>query len=140
MCRGPLVSRIIKGNDMTSEETDPKPGQAPTVAQALQSWRSAERVAAVARRGRLAAQAASQAATEAADAAAATATAAKAALESMTLAEQSATKTAVAARLVAETAQIDDADSESDAAIADIDEAQAHEVYRQATKRATGEG
>ena len=58
----------------------------------------------------------------------------------MTLAEQSATKTAVAARLVAEAAQVDDADSESDAAIADIDEAQAHEVYRQATKRAAGEG
>jgi hypothetical protein len=125
---------------MTSDETGSKPAQPPTVAEALQSWRAAERVAAVARRGRLAAQAASQAAEEAAEAALATSAAAKAALDSMTLAEQSATKTAVAARLVAETAQVDASDSESDVAMADFGEAEAHEAYRQATKRASDGG
>jgi hypothetical protein len=123
---------------MTSDETGTTPHQPPTVAEALQGWRSAERVAAVARRGRLAAQAAAQAAAEAAEAALATSEAAKAALDSMTLAEQSATKTAIAARLVAETAQVEAADSESDVALADLGEAEAKEEYRRASKRATG--
>jgi hypothetical protein len=109
----------------------------PTVAEALQAWRSAERVAAVARRGRLAAQAAAEAAAEAASAANATAAAAKAALESMALAEASAVKTAQAARLAAETTRVEAGESETDVAMADLGEADAREQYRQASDRAS---
>jgi hypothetical protein len=64
-----------------------------------------------------------------------TAEAATRALESMKLAETSATKTAEAARLFVMASQSDLADTTSAAAMADVDEAQAHQAYRDATSR-----
>ena len=107
-----------------------------TIATALAEWRTAEQTAAVARRGRLAAQVAAAAAEEAEEAAKATAAAAKAALQAAGLAETSAAKTASAARLVVESTRAGSADAESDMAIADIDEAEARERYRSAQDRA----
>jgi hypothetical protein len=108
----------------------------PTVAEALQDWRTAERVAAVARRGRVASEEAALAAQEAAEAAIATAEAAKGALAAMTLAEASAAKTAKAAKLAALSLDADLADAVSDTALADVDEVAAQGRYRDATTRA----
>jgi hypothetical protein len=109
----------------------------PTTAEALETWRAAERIMAVARRGRLSAEAAANAAAEAASAALATAEAAKTALEAMALAEQSAAKTAATARLLVESARADLAEADSDLAFTEIAEADAHSRYRSATDRAT---
>jgi hypothetical protein len=66
--------------------------------------------------------------------------AAKAALDSMTLAEESAAKTALAAELVAAIAQSEAIEADADVAAADLVEAEAHDMYRQASQRAAEHG
>jgi hypothetical protein len=108
----------------------------PTTVEALQGWREAERTAAVARRGRFAAQVAVQAAEEASAAAIATAEAARSALASATLAEASAMKTATSARLVVEAATVDLTGADSESAQADINEITARDLYHQSADEA----
>jgi hypothetical protein len=110
--------------------------QEQTAPDALKQWRTAERTVAVARRGRLAAQAAAVAAQEADDAVIATAEASKAALAAASLAETSAAKTATAAKLVVESTLVDVADSETETAFAEVDEAEAKGRYHDAAARA----
>ncbi len=114
---------------MDGDELTQKP------AEALQRWREAERSAAVARRGKLAAETAVRAAMDAQEAAAATATAARAALESATFAESSAKATAASARLVVEATTSDLIGADADTALADADELEARDKYRQSVDR-----
>jgi hypothetical protein len=117
---------------MMDDQNAPKP----TVAAALRHWRGAEQTVALARRGKIAAEAAANAAAEAAEAAKATAEAATAALAASTLAEKSAAKTAAAAKIVAMATVADLADADADTALAEVGEVDAHQRYREATSRA----
>jgi hypothetical protein len=109
-----------------------------SIPKALQDWRTAERAAAVARRGTLAAKAAADAAEEAVQAAIATAEAAKTAMAAAALAETSATKTATAAKLVVQTSQATLVDATNDEGIADVEEAIAKAHYHDVTTRTPG--
>ena len=111
-----------------------------STAHALQEWRQAQQVAAVAHRGREAARLAAAAAEQAAEAAMATAEAAKSVLASAILAEGSAQRTADAARLFLASSGADLADGEADAPAADAAETAAHERYRWAYDRAAAKG
>lgn len=111
-------------------------GPPETTEDALKQWRVAERTVAIARRGRLAAENAAAAAADAAEAALATAVAAKGALEAMALAETSAAKTAAAAKAAALSTQVDVADSDAETSMAEVDEAEAQQQYRNAVSRA----
>ena len=120
----------------TNETGDDANPERLSTADALQQWRAAERLVAVARRGKIAAQAAATAAEDAAEAAAATADAAKAALASMALAETSAAKTAAASKIVVLSTRADLADAQTDEEMSEINEVDAQSKYRAATDRA----
>ena len=118
-----LLDGSVESTEATTETT-------------LADWRVAERAVAVARRGRIAAKAASEAAEEAAAAALRTAEAAKSALSAMVLAEESARSTAAAARLAARETAADLDDADADASLAEAGELSAHRRYHDAVSRA----
>ena len=107
-----------------------------TAAEVLAQWREAERLAAVARRGKSAAQAASLAAEDAVAAARETAAAAWSALKYAHEADASARRTAESARLAMVAADADLADMTLESERADGDETAARERYQDAVDEA----
>lgn len=103
-----------------------------SVPEALRQWRDAEQAASLARRGKLAAEAAVNAAADAERASTATADASRRALEAASLAEASAMETARAAKLVVLATQGDAVDANAEVVLAEADEALARHYYGEA--------
>ena len=112
-----------------------------TAPEALKQWRTAERAVAVARRGRLAAQAAVEAAQEAADAAIADRGSVEDCAGGGGAGRDVRRQDGKSRRkLTVESTLVDVADTETETAFAEIDEAEAHGRYRDAAARAAKRG